>query len=463
MTIIAFLNFQQNEHHALHSILDNPQKIKVNAVGRITQTHRFRSIPDFVDSIDASPFMQRFDKTVLPFQYAALKKFHLEDDRNMRSDHSEIVPPPKWSHAQIPFNYNYRQNPTVRSAIDSAGAVRLYNTQAPAKPLTQYVSFDDDAVPSSLPANLPPLSSLDAPLREAIHASQKLFEGRPIWSKRALLSAIPKSTTNSISFNQTKYVYQYIGYMFENGPWRDACVKYGIDPRKDSKYRRYQTLTFMLDSDPLRRKAADRQKAKVLPATVHAEKNHIFNGKSVSLDGKTWHICDITDPQIRAIASTAEIRETCDKHTGFFHSCTLAKIKAITRDKLDVLIAGRMPRDGDYARLLTFPDVVEGSDVQQLLRLENASRREVTVASRIRSLILEKRRYDEIAAARAVGEEGVDEGDGAEQTGNDEAQEEEIAFDSEASDSREAARLYRSGMLPRAGSIPKVAVHRSLS
>ena len=340
--------------------------------------------------------MQKFKQTILPFQYDTLKKFYIDDDRKTQTKRHDVVPPPVWSHSQIPFNYNYRQNPSVRATVDPDGALRLYNSQAPAKPLTQYLLYENEEVPTSPSADLPPLSSFEPTLQEAIRAAQKLFNDRPIWSKRALLSSLPENAMNAISINQTKHIYQYLGYMFENGPWRDACVKYGVDPRKDSKYRHYQTLTFMLDSHPLRRKA-ELERARPPDAGREQRRTHIFNGKSLSLDGKIWQICDITDPQLQQLASTTVIQETCDRQTGFFHTCTLAKIKTITRDKMDVLLAGHRPLDRDYIRLMAFPDAVDGGMPHGLV-LDNASRKEAALASRIRSLIVSKRRFDEIAA-----------------------------------------------------------------
>ena len=369
----------------------------MEVAGHIPYTHRFRSIPDFVDSTAASPFLQRFEETIMPFRYDHLKEFRLEDDRGAPSVPSEIVPPPIWSHTHIPFNYNYRQNPSVKAAVDSSGILRLYNTQASPKQLTQYILYSATEVPTSPPDGVPDLSSYEAPLQNAIGAAQKLFEERPIWSKRALLSAISQETMKEISSNQTKYMYQHLGYMFENGPWRDACVKYGLDPRTDLAYRQYQTVTFMLDPHPLRRRRkAEMEGANIASDTIRKKpgRNHVFDGRSLSLDGKTWQICDITDPQIRRIASTPHVRHTCDKHSGFFHDCTLSKIKAITRDKIDVLLAGRVPRDGDYERLLGLPEVIEGdtSNVTRILVLERPSKKEAALCSRIRALIVGKRR-----------------------------------------------------------------------
>ena len=84
----------------------------------------------------------------------------------------------------------------------------------------------------------------------------------------------------------------------------------------------------------------------------------------------------------------------CDKHSGFFHDCTLSKIKVLTRDKIDVLLAGRVPRDGDYERLLELPEVIKGdtSNVTRSLVLERPSKKEAALCSRIRGLIVGKRR-----------------------------------------------------------------------
>ena len=89
----------------LQKLRDNVGKYRVQAVGTIKDTHRFREIPDFVWSNRGSSFMQQMQDKVLPLEYERLKHFEFYPHSEENTTNVELIPPPTFSHVSIPFNY----------------------------------------------------------------------------------------------------------------------------------------------------------------------------------------------------------------------------------------------------------------------------------------------------------------------------------------------------------------------
>ena len=220
----------------------------------------------------------------------------------------------------------------------------------PLKTLTHMVTYSVPAVPIQPPSELPPVSSLDERTQGAIQVMRGLFDQRPIWTRRALINVchdIPESVI--------KPVFQYSGYMFRSGPWREAIIRFGIDPRTDRKYRVYQTLMFHMAPfdppqagsgagdgggaggtstaqndmarNPKNKNIKNNQKKRVKSTRWDEDRtryrrtargkerhrhSHVFDGQKVTLDGKVWQVCDITDPLIKRLLETDRLRDDCD-------------------------------------------------------------------------------------------------------------------------------------------------------
>ena len=236
---------------------------------------------------------------------------------------TELIPPPKWSHVTIPFNYSYKQNPAVKQHIDAHGNVTLLNTADIPKYANQPVTWDVSTVPTGPVVDLPPEGSLEPPLQRLIEAARQLIEQRPIWTRRAFHNNLPAADWAKVGAHGARFVYQYVGYMFGSGPWGNAIVKFGVDPRSDPSFSIYQTMMFMLESEPgdsrlnkLRERRTEKDANRATNALI--KNSHFFDGKNVSLDGKVWQICDITDPLLNTILSSAPLRDTCHVRTRRF-------------------------------------------------------------------------------------------------------------------------------------------------
>lgn len=353
-----------------------------------------------------------------------MKQFDIDMAKGALTD-VDIIPPPSFSHGDIPFTYLYRQNPTVKQSIDTTGQITTINTSQSAKVLTHLVPFDIAEVPSHPRESCPAIHTLEPILQETIRVLESLFTTRPAWTRRGLRNSL----TTQEQRHALRHAIPYVGYIFRSGPWRDAIVKLGRDPRSSPDYRIYQTAMFrLLPREPevardgggtaaaTAATAAGRRNNALrgtetapnpLSATttttttadgtvstvtpVPTGTSHVFTGRlPLALDGKMWMFCDITDPLLRSLlfpdpapevsaqnaaANTAPgapgapgafLRQTCEPVTdGWYQTATLAKAKTIMRSKIQTLSDGREPDDSLFTRLLAlFPDHVDEENLQ---------------------------------------------------------------------------------------------------
>lgn len=353
----------------LRCIKDNPETYNIEAIGEIDRTHRFRGMPDFVLSTANAPFMQKMKQHILPFDYEKMKGFQFDLSRDFEPD-AEIIPPPSWSHDQYPFNYSYHQNPAVKKVIDQFGKVGTTNIQGPRKAYNHPVPFDIAEVPSGPAPEVLPPETLGPMVQELIKEAQILLEQRPIYTRRALQNTL-RDLWDKVGDNSAKHIYQYVGYIFQSGPWRDAVIRFGVDPRKDPHYRIYQCLMFMLEKVPqdsrakFQRKNAEKARRSLLDAEEQTRRrSHIFDGSVVSKDGKVWQVCDIHDPIIRGILETEDLRPECDiERDGWYRNGTWARAKTLMKHKIERLLKGEQPDNQLYTKLARgLPDTYEKND-----------------------------------------------------------------------------------------------------
>ncbi|KAL4867066.1 hypothetical protein BDV12DRAFT_210079 [Aspergillus spectabilis] len=419
--------------HILRSLRDNESRYQVEPVGLVERTHVFRGMPDFVYSTTNSPFVSRFRSTILPFNYQKMKQFDLNMSKGATLN-ADLIPPPSFSHGDIPFNYFYHQNPTVRQTRDTSGNITTINTQTAVKVLTHLVPYDIGTVPTAPRANCPPLETLDPTLRKTISLVHSRFASQPAWTRRALRNSLP-----SIEHRYAlRHAVPYCGYIFRSGPWRDAIVAFGHDPRKDPNSRIYQTTMFrILPRDA--ESARDRVPALFPPNATYASggrrhtlprpneltpeaatttTSHLFTGQPpLPLDGRMWMFCDITDPLLSSIlhlhtppSSLPEnfLRSTCEITTdGWYGNGTLAKLKAIMRQKILALYNGVTPNDSEYTRILQFPEYADPETGIGGFWLDpgTASGKEMALATEIRGTIKGAGSWREMVKERATGRE----------------------------------------------------------
>jgi len=159
--------------------------------------------------------------------------------------------------------------------------------------------------------SLPAEESLEPHIQTVIKKLREVLEERPIVTRRFIINRLGRDCEYDL-----RYAIQYTAYIFRSGPWKDALVKLGVDPRIDSECRQYQTLNFkIVIKDGTNAWSDGRVKylrsLKGKQETVD-KTTHLFDGQKVVADGKVWQICDITDPLLREIIDSDAPVEMCD-------------------------------------------------------------------------------------------------------------------------------------------------------
>ena len=252
-------------------------------------------------------------------------------------------------------------------------------------------------IPSQPQESLPPVETLDAALRKTVEAIKVLFEQQPAWTRRALRNHL---TTDEQRTN-LRWAVPYVGYIFRSGPWRDAIIKLGVDPRSSPEFRHYQTFMFrLLPREPDTARDGGRRH-NISRSDIDEDPNsHIFTGSlPLPLDGKIWMVRDIADPMIKSVLYKEDnksangepfLRETCDGVSdGWFGNGALAKAKTIMRAKISALIEGRQPDEGDFRRILEFPDHAENEAdlVNFMFDSSSSTKRDDMLATEVRAAI----------------------------------------------------------------------------
>lgn len=289
----------------------------------------------------------------------------------------------------------------VKKAVGQSGEVTTVNTQQAARVRTHLVAYDIPEVPSQPQEGLRPIEELENGLRATIQVLEELFERRPAWTRRAIRNHL----TTDEQRNNLRHAVPYVGYIFRSGPWRDAIVKLGHDPRTSPAYRDYQTFMFRIvphDSEPAREGGTGRRGniSRALGDDVNQTSGmadtHVFTGQlPLPRDGRIWMACDIADPILANILYPPNppedfLRPDCEIITdGWFGNGTLAKVKTIMRQKIQTLIEDRQPHDSDFRRIVAFPDhaYTEADLALFTVPMEGTISREVSMATEVRASI----------------------------------------------------------------------------
>lgn len=257
------------------------------------------------------------------------------------------------------------------------------------------VPFDTPFVPTAPSSGLPPESSLVPPLRNLVSAMREMFSHRPICTRRAAQNILPADVWRAVGPNAVKHLWQYIGFLWVSGPWRDTICAWGVDPRKDKSMRRYQTMVFQVESDSKEPKT-NRRKAKSridrhLAARAEVRDGHLFDGKTMRLDGKVWQICDVLDPLLKSLIDIDVLRDDCDVVSdGWYTNGTLAKIRVIMKAKVSKILAGEVvdaQLESELSRLKEkVPDILtEENRAEAIFEKGTASARMMKWADSIRT------------------------------------------------------------------------------
>ncbi|KAG0169922.1 General transcription factor 3C polypeptide 5 [Apophysomyces sp. BC1021] len=191
---------------------------KTDIVGTISKTCRFRGLADFQYLVPRADKMGQLKQAMASGDVDSITKFAVADDYK-DTENLKIVPPPIFSTVETPMHYKYVSTLDRLITHDYYEAMRrmhlLYEFECDSR-------MDPD---------------LEGDARMVQEKIAKLFEERPIWSRNAVRNCLPEEDHKHI-----RSAFPPNAYTFINGPWRDCWVRYGVDPRKDVKYSKYQLI-----------------------------------------------------------------------------------------------------------------------------------------------------------------------------------------------------------------------------
>lgn len=313
---------------------------------------------DFHQSTSHTEFIPKFEDTMLTGRVEEMRKFKFSDDKGWKPN-EELVPPPVMTSHALPFNWGWHQASQIEETLDENGKLKLMNKSKPGRGGVQYLGLDAEGVPAG--PDREPEDSDD--LHELIARLKEALAERPIWTRRSLANRVGGNT----GLYLFKQALPFVGYQFRGGPWRDALIKFGLDPRADPKYREYQTFFFQIIAEDEKIQGApwldSRQNytnmSKLRGVQMASEGSHVFDGKKLTLDGKIWQVCDIRVPILQRLMAQAPYREVCEPETdGWYCNGTIAKFKAIMKTTLISIRAQRAIPDEAFAAALEIDDIV---------------------------------------------------------------------------------------------------------
>lgn len=249
-----------------------------------------------------------------------------------------MLPPPKFSPLQYPYQYNYRQNAGVTVVSDGKGGSKIINLKVQPKLFSIIIGANDPS-PEGPSKELESQPITDPNIHECIAELKKLFDKRPIWTRRALRAELPKEYVGYIKFSIAR-----VAYGFRGGPWRSTSIKFGVDPRSDPKYRFYQIRTFRLI-------VPDEEEPNPRVRRTEA-KPYEFDGKQYP--GKpSFQICDVIEPQLKKLYEECPVRETPSSGDGWFESRQYERVGALFRAKYLASLEGTTLTESQIEEILT--------------------------------------------------------------------------------------------------------------
>jgi general transcription factor 3C polypeptide 5 (transcription factor C subunit 1) len=217
------------------------------------------------------------------------------------------MPPPAFSRINIPQQYKYHllpQTPPNKASYKQNSGLALIDGHLAHQSISAgkfcpEVEKNTFTVPTSPPLILEPLDSVTEALRLCVDRLRPFFQDRPITTRRALFNNYlnrhgPGDVTGVGNWRQLfRWALPYVAYVFRSGAFRDSYVVLGLDPRRDKKWARYQTVSVNL------RGSRKSNVSKTVDELWKGRFNHLFTGKEVYNFAVFYSLADIVDPQLK--------------------------------------------------------------------------------------------------------------------------------------------------------------------
>ena len=310
----------------IRRLQDNASKYRVEAVGKVETSHRFNSLPDLHARDCDVQVMRELGQHAMTPNYDVLKNFHIDLTPGTVGITALPRPPyfiPPDLQPDDPFGTHAAPEPTIQKPP------KVYNRQ-------HLVYKPDAEVPAELKSYVDTLSAF--------------FEKRPIASRLVLQNTFPDIAVWRLDLAAT-----WIGSKSKGGPWRDCIIKHGLDPASDPQYRMYQVVS--IRSPGAKSKEED-------------SGSHVFDGVTKT-KGRTFQLCDITDPVLASIINTPHFRSGDEGYGGstfgWYHNGTIAKLKVLLPDKVKRMQSPSMALDDRaYKAIAALPENIDESSECEL-------------------------------------------------------------------------------------------------
>ncbi|KAF2269495.1 transcription factor tfiiic complex a box associated subunit sfc1 [Lojkania enalia] len=336
------------------SLKDNVDNYQITPLGIIDETHRFRKLPDIQCIASGDKTLREVRDNLLPLRYDQISKFKINTAAGAIPD-KHIGPSAEFIQVPVAFNYRYRQNTFIKYMGEHGAEVNIGKRKSRGDGYC-IMKMTDETVPIGPKPHLEPEHTLTPYLQAMIVSIRKELKERPIITRHILYNKLGWAKRDRI-----REAMAYCGYFFETGPWRETLIAWGVDPRADPVYRKYQTvsfLSFIKTGTGRHFRYWDMHVREFAQKSVkELENEHQFDGVKVSKTGNLYQFCDITDPLLRRILDTNDIRTRCaPTFQGWYHVGTWAKATVILKDKMNTILGGEKPDDSVYERVVSWPE-----------------------------------------------------------------------------------------------------------
>lgn len=354
----------------IHCCTQKGHSPHVQPVGIINKTFLFKGIADFqVQTKHNSTLNQFNDLVVHPQGFESIKKLY-QDRQNFSAildyknsseyenkDH-HFPPPPVLSPIRFPFDYRYQRNPLTSIVRDEeSGEIKVIAKKGTIKLYTKIVDFFTQEIPNEPAVELQKnsehleksnlaVNSIEYDLRECIRWLKRVFQVKPIWLRKHLEDVVPFELRRVI-----KQALPYVSYIYKNGPWRFCNVNFGINPKDNCSYWKYQSEYFRIPGLHFHSSTAT-DSAKIIPRTIEEDRNSnlavseylFFTGKKLPAT-VTYQVGDIMDDDICAILQDSKLklgdefyRVSPDFQDGWINKQAMETIRRIIRYKLSRIV-----------------------------------------------------------------------------------------------------------------------------
>jgi general transcription factor 3C polypeptide 5 (transcription factor C subunit 1) len=175
------------------------------------------------------------------------------------------------------------------------------------------IEKDIPTIPTNPSPTLDPLNQTPQAMQLLVSNLRKSFLERPITTRRAIFNTYLSNHGLGDSDSPRehwrpilRYALPYVCYMFKSGPFRDANVVFGLDPRKEQTWAKYQTAFFNFRQGKGRVARGEDGDGK---GVWEMRENHLFTGKDVGTKVVCYSFVDIVDPMIRKVIDESLLRE----------------------------------------------------------------------------------------------------------------------------------------------------------